>query len=165
MAITQAQPAALPRARREQPDPKRRLSGLPRTPGRLYLIVAGAALILAAISLLYPSTPNYDPWAWVIWGREIIHLDLVTSGGPTWKPLPMIFTTLFAPLGDAAPDLWLVIARAGGIMAIAMAFALAFRLTRAALGPTRAAVPRRRSGCSCSRSMSTTSRWATPRAC
>jgi hypothetical protein len=140
MAITQAQPAALPRARREQPDPKRRLSGLPRTPGRLYLIVAGAALILAAISLLYPSTPNYDPWAWVIWGREIIHLDLVTSGGPTWKPLPMIFTTLFAPLGDAAPDLWLVIARAGGIMAIAMAFALAFRLTRAALGPTRAAL-------------------------
>jgi hypothetical protein len=145
MAITRAQPAALPRARREQPDPKRRLSGLSRAPGRLYLIVAGAALALAAISLLYPSTPNYDPWAWVIWGREIIHLDLVTSGGPTWKPLPMIFTTLFAPLGDAAPDLWLVIARAGGIMAIAMAFALAFRLTRAALGPTRAALGATRS--------------------
>jgi hypothetical protein len=140
MAITRAQPAALPRARAELPDPKRRLPGLPPTPGRLYLIVGGAALALAAISLLFPSTPNYDPWAWVIWGREIIHLNLVTSGGPTWKPLPMIFTTLFAPLGDAAPDLWLVIARAGGIMAVAMAFALAFRLTRAAMGPTRSAV-------------------------
>ncbi|MFZ1993121.1 MAG: hypothetical protein WAU75_03355 [Solirubrobacteraceae bacterium] len=130
---------ALPRARRERPSLRRRLPGPPPTPGRLYLIVAGAALALATVSLLYPSTPNYDPWAWVIWGREIIHFDLVTSGGPTWKPLPMIFTTLFAPLGGAAPDLWLVIARAGGIMAVAMAFALAFRLTRAAIGPTRSA--------------------------
>jgi hypothetical protein len=137
MATTRAQPTALPRARRNHAEPKRTRSVPRPTAGRLYLIVAGAALAFAAISLLYPSTPNYDPWAWVIWGREIVHFDLITSGGPTWKPLPMIFTTLFAPLGGAAPDLWLVIARAGGIMAVAMAFALAFRLTRAVIGPTR----------------------------
>jgi hypothetical protein len=88
------------------------------------------ALGLAAVSLLFPSTPSYDPWAWIIWGREIVHLKLHTVGGPTWKPLPVIFTTLFAPFGQAEPDLWLVIARAGAIAAVGMVFRVAFRMTR-----------------------------------
>jgi hypothetical protein len=97
---------------------------------RFYLALAGAALVIAALSLLIPSTPSYDPWAWIVWGREIVHLNLQTTGGPTWKPLPVIFTTLFAPFGRAAPDLWLVIARAGAVMAVAMVFKLSVRLTR-----------------------------------
>jgi hypothetical protein len=98
--------------------------------GRLYLWLALLALAIAALSLLIPSTPSYDPWAWLVWGREIIHLNLQTTGGPSWKPLPMIFTTVFALFGGAAPDLWLVIARAGALLAVAMAFKLAWRLTR-----------------------------------
>jgi hypothetical protein len=92
-----------------------------------------AALALAALSLLLPSTPSYDPWAWLGWGREIIHLNLDTANGPSWKPLPVLFTTLFAPLGGAAPDLWLLVARAGALMALAMVFRLAFRITRGLL--------------------------------
>jgi hypothetical protein len=88
------------------------------------------ALSIGACSLLIPSTPSYDPWAWLVWGREIVHLNLQTTGGPSWKPLPMIFTTVFALFGGAAPDLWLVIARAGALVAVAMAFKLAWRLTR-----------------------------------
>ena len=42
----------------------------------------------------------------------------------------MIFTTLFAPFGAAAPDLWLVVARAGGIMAVGLAVVAAIRLAR-----------------------------------
>ena len=57
-----------------------------------------------------PSVPTYDPWAWIIWGREITHLDLNTVSGPSWKPLPVLFTTPFALFGDdAAPALWLLI--------------------------------------------------------
>ena len=97
---------------------------------RFYLALAGGAVVIAALSLLIPSTPSYDPWAWIVWGREIVHLNLQTTGGPTWKPLPVIFTTLFAPFGRAAPDLWLVIARAGALMAVAMVFKLSVRLTR-----------------------------------
>jgi hypothetical protein len=99
--------------------------------GRLYITLAGAALVVGALSLLIPSTPSYDPWAWLVWGREIVHLKLHTTGGPTWKPLPVIFTTLFAPFGKAAPDLWLVVARAGALMAAAMVFKVSWRLTRA----------------------------------
>lgn len=88
-----------------------------------------ACLALSALSLLFPSAPTYDPWAWIMWGREILQLDLVTTGGPSWKPLPVLFTTPFAVFGDdLAPYLWLWIARAGGLLAIAMAFRLARRL-------------------------------------
>lgn len=88
-----------------------------------------ACLTLAALSLLFPSAPTYDPWAWIMWGREIAHFDLVTTGGPSWKPLPVLFTTPFSLFGaDVAPYLWLWIARAGGLLALAMAFRLARRL-------------------------------------
>jgi len=97
---------------------------------RVYLWAAVAALALAALSLLIPSTPSYDPWAWLVWGREIIHLNLQTTGGPSWKPLPMLFTTPFSLFGGAAPDLWLVVARAGALLAVVMTFRLAWRLTR-----------------------------------
>jgi hypothetical protein len=97
---------------------------------RLYLGLGAAALVIAALSLLIPSTPSYDPWAWLVWGHEIVHLDLHTTGGPSWKPLPMLFTTVFALFGKAQPDLWLVVARAGAVMAVGMVFKVAWRLTR-----------------------------------
>jgi hypothetical protein len=87
-----------------------------------------ACLGLAALSLLAPSVPTYDPWAWISWGRDIGQLDLNTVSGPSWKPLPVFFTTVFGFFGDAAPDLWLLISRAGGLLAIAMAYRLGSRL-------------------------------------
>jgi hypothetical protein len=88
-----------------------------------------ACVALAAVSLLTLSTPTYDPWAWIIWGREITQWDLVTTNGPSWKPLPVLFTTPFALFGDdTAPALWLVVARAGGLLAFAMAYRLGARL-------------------------------------
>lgn len=101
-----------------------------RSARNFYLGLAVVALIVGGLSLLIPSTPSYDPWAWIIWGREIVHLDLKTTGGPSWKPLPMIFTTIFALFGKAEPDLWLVVARAGAFAAVVMVFRLSFRLTR-----------------------------------
>jgi hypothetical protein len=99
------------------------------TDGRVYALLAAVALALAALTLLYPSTPTYDPWAWIIWGREIAHIDLQTTGGPSWKPFPVIFTTVFSLFGGAAPDLWLVVARGGAILAVLLAFRLGARLT------------------------------------
>jgi hypothetical protein len=84
---------------------------------------------LAALSLLAPSVPTFDPWAWIVWGREVLHLQLHTLGGPSWKPLPVLFTTAFALFGGAAPALWLVVARAGGLLAFVFAFRLAARLS------------------------------------
>ncbi len=91
-----------------------------------------ACLLLAGLSLLLPSAPTYDPWSWIVWGREVAHLHLDTTGGPSWKPLPVMFTTVFAAAGlvdDAIPPLlWLVVARAGAFLAIALIFDLARRM-------------------------------------
>jgi hypothetical protein len=89
----------------------------------------GAACVgVAALSLLAPSTPTYDPWAWLVWGREVGSLELDTTAGPAWKPLPVLVTTLLAPLGDLAPSLWLLVARAGGLLALVLAFRLGARI-------------------------------------
>jgi hypothetical protein len=119
-------------------DPKpalRRLRALatpppePEGPARPFALVTLACVALAAISLLGPSTPTYDPWAWILWGREVVQLDLVTTDGPSWKPLPILFTAPFSLIGDGpAPELWVLVARAGGLLAIAMAYRLAARL-------------------------------------
>lgn len=94
-------------------------------------LLAGC-LLLAGVSLLLPSAPTYDPWSWIEWGREVAHLELDTTGGPSWKPLPVMFTTVFAFFGkidDAIPPaLWIVVARAGALLAMALAFKLARRL-------------------------------------
>jgi hypothetical protein len=91
-----------------------------------------ACLGLAGVSLLLPSEPSYDPLAWLIWGRELAQFHLDTNGGPSWKPLPVVLTTLFAPLDKVdhslPPDLWMVVARAGSLLALAFAFRLARRL-------------------------------------
>ena len=97
---------------------------------RFYLGLAGVAILVAALSLLIPSTPSYDPWSWLVWGKQIIHGGLDVTGGPSWKPLPMVFTVPFALFGRAQPDLWLIVARAGAVVTVVMAFKLAWRLTR-----------------------------------
>jgi hypothetical protein len=95
--------------------------------GRLAALVAGC-LLLSALSLVPPWALAFDPWAWAVWGRDVARLALDTSGGPSWKPLPVVATTVFSLAGSAAPALWLVVARAGGLLALAGAAALAGRL-------------------------------------
>jgi hypothetical protein len=96
-----------------------------RTP---VVAVAGVVLLLAVLSLILPSTATYDPWAWIIWGRETIHGDLNTIDGPSWKPLPVVVTSVGALFGSAAPAIWIVAARAGALGAIAVAYALGRRI-------------------------------------
>ena len=92
-------------------------------------VVCAAVLTAAALTLLVPAAPGYDAWAWLLWGREIASgAGLDTVDGPAWKPLPVAITTLLAPAGAAAPDLWLLVARAGAIAALVLAFVIGRRL-------------------------------------
>ena len=115
---------------RTAPAPTR-TTGETAEPERRRLIwpVLVGCLVLSALTLLFPSTPTYDPWAWILWGREITQLDLTTTGGPSWKPLPVLFTIPFSIFGEgAAPLMWVWIARAGALLALAMSFRVARRL-------------------------------------
>src|SRR5436190_2230316 len=93
------------------------------------LIAAAVCLVLALVSLAAPSGITYDPYTWLIWGRDLTHLNLTTSGtGTSWKPLPTLLDVMLTRLGSkGAADAWLVIARAGALFALFMAFRLAWR--------------------------------------
>jgi hypothetical protein len=101
------------------------MGGRSRTP---VAAAAGAVLLLALLSLILPSTATYDPWAWIIWGREVVHGDLNTIDGPSWKPLPVVVTALAAPFGSIAPAIWVLVARAGALAAVVVAFTLGRRI-------------------------------------
>jgi hypothetical protein len=102
--------------------PRRRASG-----SRRALLLIGAAVAVAALSLLIPWSLAFDPQAWLVWGRETLRLELDTRAGPSWKPLPVLVTTPLSLAGDAAPALWMIVARTGGLVAAAGAAALAGR--------------------------------------
>jgi hypothetical protein len=102
-------------------------------------IEALVCVALAALSLLWTREPTYDPTAWLVWGRELIHGDLVTLGGPSWKPLPVFFTTPFALFGSTlAPLLWMIVARAAGLMSFVVVYRLATRLAGPVAGTVAA---------------------------
>lgn len=83
---------------------------------------------LAAVSLVWQATPGFDPWVWLVWGREVVALDLDTTAAAAWKPLPVLVTAVLSLAGEAAPALWLVVARTGGLLAVLVTFRLAARL-------------------------------------
>src|SRR4051794_24111705 len=83
---------------------------------------------LAAISLLLPYDPSYDPWGWLVWGRELGRLQLHTDVALSWKPLPALLTAPLAPLGAVDVQVWLLLVRAAGLLALVFAFRLGNRL-------------------------------------
>ncbi len=105
------------------------------------LLLCGLACVaLAALSAAVVATvPSYDPWSWIVWGREVTdpHLSFAVGGGPSWKPLPFLFTTVFGLLGGAAPTLWVITARAGGLLGVVAAYRIAALLAaRGRRGPS-----------------------------
>jgi hypothetical protein len=103
-------------------------------------VIAGRAgwpaLAVAAgvLSLAVPAAMGYDAWAWMVWGRELAHLDLATTGGPSFKPLPVIVAAPLSIVGGAAPDVWLAGMRACAVASLVLAYRLGARLAGPAAG-------------------------------
>jgi hypothetical protein len=99
---------------------------------RALVVAVGTALLSL---LVVAPAPSYDPWAWLLWGREVAGGGLSTLEGPAFKPLPVAVCALLAPLGSAAPWLWVALVR----VAAAVAALLAFQLARGLAGGSRVA--------------------------
>jgi hypothetical protein len=101
-------------------------------------------IVLGALSAaVLPTVPSYDPWSWIVWGREITdpHISFIISGGPSWKPLPFVFTTVWGAFGSAAPTLWVITARIGGLLGLVAAWRLAYKLAGSTDGERGGMVP------------------------
>jgi hypothetical protein len=69
--------------------------------------------LLAASAGIVPwahSRPGYDPYGWMVWGYQTLHGSLNLGGAPSWKPMPLLFTTPFALFGHFQLWMWMTVA-------------------------------------------------------
>ena len=102
-------------------------------PFRWQIALAGSLAIAALSALVVAPAPSYDPWSWLLWGREVAGGGLDTEEGPAFKPLPVAVCAVLSPLGEAAPVAWVLLARAGAVLGIWLAFRLARELAGGSL--------------------------------
>jgi hypothetical protein len=96
----------------------------------------GLAALAGAASLVAPATLGYDAWAWTVWGRQLAHLDLATTAGPSFKPLPVLALAPLSLLGSATPVVWMGLMRASAALSLVLAYRVGARLA----GPLAGAV-------------------------
>jgi hypothetical protein len=104
------------------------VSGRLARPSAAPLAALISIVAAGALELGLRMEPSYDPFGWLVWGRQTIHLALDPAGAPSWKPLPWLLTTPLALAGGAAPTLWLIVACAAGLWALWLAYRLGHRL-------------------------------------
>jgi hypothetical protein len=105
-------------------------------PALTWAKLAFAAMCVAALVgyLLFPTYPIYDSEYYLLWGREILHLQapsFAAYDAPTEHPLAVAFGTILAILGNAALRIEVLCAIAS-FMVLAAGL---YRLTRIAFTP------------------------------
>ncbi|MGZ4185887.1 MAG: hypothetical protein ACXVUE_06810 [Solirubrobacteraceae bacterium] len=96
----------------------------------VWWFVALGVLVLSAVLVRTLGTrPGYDPYGWLIWGRETLSGTLDLGGAPSWKPLPYLFTVPYSVFGHFALWLWMVTAVAISLGGSIFAGRVAYRLT------------------------------------
>jgi hypothetical protein len=95
----------------------------------IWWFVALAVIVFAAIVTRVVNTrPGYDPYGWLIWGYQTLHLSLDLGGAPSWKPLPLLFTAPYSIFGHYALWLWMVTANAAAFAGSVFAGRIAYRV-------------------------------------
>ena len=94
---------------------------------------ATTGVVLVAFSVLLvlwaQTRPGFDPYGWLVWGHQTLHLNLNTNGAPSWKPLPYLFTVPYAVTGHYAMWLWMFTAVAISLSGSIFAARIAYKLT------------------------------------
>jgi hypothetical protein len=96
------------------------------------LAVAVAVIVVSTLVVLWARTrPGYDPYGWLVWGRQTIGGALDTNAAPSWKPLPYLFTLPYALFGHYQLWLWMITSVAISLGGVVFAARIAYRLTDA----------------------------------
>jgi hypothetical protein len=112
------------------------VAGAPRAarrswiPKHVWWLTGAGVLALSLLLLVWARTrPGYDPYGWLVWGYQTLHLSLDLGGAPSWKPLPYLFTIPYALAGRYELWLWMVTAVATSLAGSIFAGRIAYRLT------------------------------------
>jgi hypothetical protein len=95
------------------------------TAGAIALLVGSGAVVIWARTL-----PSFDAYGWLTWGQRTWHGGLDTNAAPSWKPLPYLFTVIYAVLGHHAElRLWMTTSAAVAFAGVVFAGRIAYKLT------------------------------------
>jgi hypothetical protein len=95
------------------------------TAGAVALLAGSAALVVSARTL-----PSFDAYGWLTWGERTWHGGLDTNAAPSWKPLPYLFTVIYAVLGHHLElRLWMTTSAAVAFAGVVFAGRIAYKLT------------------------------------
>jgi hypothetical protein len=119
--------------RRQDSTPLRRLRNLDAS---TWAKIGFAALCVGAIVgyFAYPTYPTYDSFYALLWGRDLLHLDLPdfrVYRGPTEHPLAIAFGMVCSIVGQGAARLMVL----GSIASFVALVAGMYRLGRLCFGP------------------------------
>ncbi|MBV8219853.1 MAG: hypothetical protein JO325_15425 [Solirubrobacterales bacterium] len=123
---------------RPSPAPEAAGAGSPAGPGRLagaspLVVVVASAVVLLVVSTLIvlwaKTRPGFDPFGWLVWGRQTVAGNLNTNAAPSWKPLPYLFTAPFGLFGHYQLWLWMITSLAVSLAGAVFAGRIAYRLT------------------------------------
>ncbi len=112
------------------------LARLRAVPGATWARLGFAALCVAALAgyFAFPTYPTYDSFYALLWGRDLLHLQLPDFGvyrAPTDHPLALAFGAFCSLFGQAGARLMVL----GSIASFVALTAGLFRLTRLCFGP------------------------------
>lgn len=129
MSESTLQTAAGPEPDFAEPLPPRRAQNLALL-RRHPWIIGGACLVLFSFLLLRwaGTRPGYDPYGWLTWGYQTLHLNLDLGGAPSWKPLTWLFDVPFSLFGHVSLWLWMTTAVAAALAGAIFAGRLVWKL-------------------------------------
>jgi hypothetical protein len=88
----------------------------------------GLVLLSAVLLVLADTRPGFDPYGWLVWGQRTLTGSLDTNAAPSWKPLPYLFTVVYALAGHYQLGLWMVTSVAVALAGVVFAGRIAYRL-------------------------------------
>ncbi len=94
-----------------------------------WTVAAGVLVVSVALVLWAGTRPGFDPYGWLSWGHQTRAGNLDTNAAPSWKPLPYLFTTVYAFAGHYEMRLWMFTSAAVSLAGVLFAGRIAFKLT------------------------------------
>jgi hypothetical protein len=89
--------------------------------------------LFSVVAVYWTGTrPGFDPYGWLVWGRQTLLGSLDTNAAPSWKPLSYIFTVPYALAGHRLElRLWMITVVFVSLAGVIFAARIAYRLTDA----------------------------------
>jgi hypothetical protein len=95
------------------------------------LVCIGLVAISTGLVLWARTSAGFDPYGWLVWGYQTVHLNLNLGGAPSWKPVTYLFTVPYSLFGPSiAYWLWVITAVSVSLGAPIVAGRIVYRIVR-----------------------------------